>query len=50
MINPGRLVHLTYKICQSSNRKEDSLVGLCGIAEKCSNQRNVAILHGIHLG
>ena len=29
MINPGSLVHLNKKICQSTKLKEDSLVGFC---------------------
>ena len=49
MINNGRLVHLNKKICQSTKLKEDSLVGLRGIVEKCFDQRNAAILHGTNL-
>ena len=35
-MNPGRIVHLNKKICQSTNLKEDGHIVLCGIAKKSS--------------
>ena len=39
-----------FKFLVSDHLKENSLIGLCGIAEKSSNQWNATILHGINLG